>query len=969
MRSVDGGKPAAVRDLEGWARALFDGIDDAVFMHDQDGNILEANPAACRRLGYSRDELLTLTTRDIDDPEFAAGFQERLQAQLHDGTFRCEGRHRTKDGRIIPVDINTSAIRFQGQPAVLAVMRDITERKQAEEALKKQERLLRSILENMGDAVIMADANEQFLIFNPAAQRMFGLGSNQTKSADWPQRYGLFLPDQITPFPAKDLPLTRSIHGEEVNDVEMFVRNQQTPHGLWTSITGRPLRDEHGQVRGGVIVCRDITEHKRAEARREAQYAVTRALAQGNSLADSAREILQVLGESLSADVASIFLVDSAGDHLECLETWHRPGLEAPQFEAMTRRIAFRPGIGLPGRVWKSGSLAVTADLSQDSNFPRWQVAREEKLIGGYAFPIKSGPETIGVIEFFHRAAVKPDDDLLSMMTALGSQIGHILDRQRVEKALRDSEALYQSLVDCLPQNIFRKDRESRLTFANQRYCATLKRTQQELLGKSDFDLFPLELAAKYLRDDKHVMDTGAVLEAVEEHLLPDRTKIYVQVVKTPIHDAQGNIIGTQGIFWDVTERKRAEEALLDSERRYRQLTESTQDAIIVADQHGHITLFNPAAERMFGYQAGEILGRPLTVLMPEEFQLLHQRGFQRYLATRQPRVIGQGAKELLGRRKDGSEFPLELALSAVSLGPAGPDGKEPIQFLGALRDLTERNRFRSMLVQNEKLASIGQLSAGVAHEINNPLAYIGNNLVVLERDCKGLMELVELHQAHLEKLAGANREAADSVSALAEEIDLNYLRENLPRLIKRTREGVERVNRIVHSLRGFARTDPPKRMDTLLPDLVETSLEILRGRLRKDGIEVVQEHDPVPRVPCVSSQIGQVLLNLLINAVQAIEAAGRPHGRITVRTCRADQEMIVEVADNGCGISPAHISKVFDPFFTTKDVGEGTGLGLSISDVIVRGHGGRLEVESKLGEGSCFRIVLPLQQATREPA
>ncbi len=124
-------------------RTLFDAIDDAVFVHDSAGNILEANPAACRRLGYTRDELLRLTTRDIDAPEFAQGFQERLRTQLRSGAFRCEGVHRTRDGRLIPVDINTSAIMVNGMPAVLAVMRDITQRKQAEEALAKQGQLLR----------------------------------------------------------------------------------------------------------------------------------------------------------------------------------------------------------------------------------------------------------------------------------------------------------------------------------------------------------------------------------------------------------------------------------------------------------------------------------------------------------------------------------------------------------------------------------------------------------------------------------------------------------------------------------------------------------------------------------------------------------------------------------------------------------------------------------------------------------
>src|SRR5205823_5498997 len=162
-------------------------------------------------------------------------------------------------------------------------------------------------------------------------------------------------------------------------------------------------------------------------------------------------------------------------------------------------------------------------------------------------------------------------------------------------------EAFYHSLVESLPQNIFRKDLEGRVTFGNQRYCATLKRPLEDLIDKTDFDLFPAALAAKYREDDRRVQETGVPLEVVEEHVLPGGKKIYVQVIKTPIRDGQGNIIGTQGMFWDVTERKRAEEAIAASERRYRQLTEATLDAIVVADRAGRVTLFNPAAERIFG--------------------------------------------------------------------------------------------------------------------------------------------------------------------------------------------------------------------------------------------------------------------------------------------------------------------------------------------------------------------------------
>jgi PAS domain S-box-containing protein len=954
------------RGLEGWAGALFDAIDDAVFVHDARGNILEANQAACRRLGYSRNELLRLNTADIDAPEFAAGFQDRLRAQLATGAHHCEGLHRTKDGRVIPVDINTSAILFRDRPAVLAVMRDITKRKQAQERIEKQERLLQSILDNMGDAVVVADADGKFIVFNPAAQKMFDLAPG---ARAWPEHDGLFLADQVTPFPEGALPLARAIRGEEVDDLEMFVRHREAPAGIWTSITGRPLRDEGGRVRGGVIVCRDITAHKRAESRREAQYAVARALA-GDTLEEAARQVLRVMGQTLACDSAALFVVNSEENHLRCLETWHRPELNTPEFETMTRRIAFPPGVGLPGRVWQSGCPEVCAQTNPGSPFPREAVAAREGLHGGLAFPTKSGGVTTGVVEFLYRRPVKADADLFAMTEALGSQIGQVLERRRIEKALRDTEALYESLVDCLPQNIFRKDLEGRLTFANKRYCETLKRSARELIGKTDFDLFPREMAVKYVGDDHHVLQTGAVLDAVEEHRLPDGAVIHVQVVKTPIHDAHGTIIGTQGIFWDVTEKTRAEAAVKESELRYRKLTEATQDGIVVADQTGTITLFNPAAERLFGYAAAEVLGQPLTELMPEEFQGQHLRAFERYLATRQSRIIGRASVELRARRKDGSEFPIELALSAMSVGPPGPDGKEPLQFLGAIRDLTERNRMRAVVVQNEKLASIGLLSAGVAHEINNPLAFVANNLVVLERDCRGLMELVSHYEACRPRLAQADEAAADRALAIAADIDLDYLGDNLPRLLKRTRDGVDRVTRIVHSLRGLARTDAPKRQEAQIPDLIETSLEILRGRLRQAAIEVVQDHDPLPRIACVSSQISQVLLNLLLNALQAIEAAGKQGGRrpgkIAVKTRRLDAELLIEVSDNGCGIEQAHLPLIFDPFFTTKDVGEGTGLGLSISHNIVTGHGGRFEVESTPGAGSCFRVYLPLHDNVR---
>jgi PAS domain S-box-containing protein len=594
-----------------WLRTLLDALDDAVFVHDADGRILEVNAAACRRLEYSRPEFLQLTTRDIDAPEFARGFAERTQTQLAQGAFRCEGIHRARSGRLIPVDINTSTIVLGGRPAVLAVMRDITQRKQTEETLAKQSQLLQSILDNLGDAIIAADAQGQIFLHNPAAERLFGPGLAQSD-------FELFA-DERGDAATGESPLARSARGNSFDDEEWFIRHAQAPQGLWMRANARPLRDTRGAVRGGVLVCHDITERKKVERRLQAQYAVSQAIAGGGALSELSATILSALASGLNVDVGVLWVFDGKEQTLYCEDVWHCLQGDVRELVTLTRRMSLPAGSEAPGQVCIQGAaLALELPEPSGNRFSRHELAWAEGLRGVAAFPILSNQDVVGVLEFFGRSVLPLDDDLLSMMSAMGSQIGQMLKRERVERALRDSEALYQSLVQSLPQNIFRKDRSGRVTFGNQHYCATLKLPLDQLLGKTDYDLFPKELAQKYTSDDRNVMETGTPFEAVEEHHLPDGTNIFVQVVKTPVYDAQGEIVGIQGIFWDVTEKARAAEVLANSERRYRELTEATLDAIILADQRAQIILFNPAAERMFGFTAAEMLGKPVTALIPE---------------------------------------------------------------------------------------------------------------------------------------------------------------------------------------------------------------------------------------------------------------------------------------------------------------------------------------------------------------
>ena len=303
-------------------------------------------------------------------------------------------------------------------------------------------------------------------------------------------------------------------------------------------------------------------DRRRAERRLAVQYTTARVLAEEPSLNVAMSTILHSICESLGWTVAGIWQVDPRSNSINCVEVWHAPGAEVQEFEAVSRGASMPPGVELAGRVWTSGQAAWIGDVTTDDNFPRAPYAVKVGLHSGLGFPIRHGARVLGVMEFFSEEIQRPDTDLLQMLNAIGQQIGQFIERQRMEAALRDSEALYHSLVDTLPINVLRKDLAGKVTFGNKLYCETLGRPLQDLLHKTDFDLFPRELAEKYVADDRKVIETRRVFEDIEQHRKPDGTQLYVHVLKAPVFDAQQEVVGTQVIFWDETARKQAEDAL-----------------------------------------------------------------------------------------------------------------------------------------------------------------------------------------------------------------------------------------------------------------------------------------------------------------------------------------------------------------------------------------------------------------------
>jgi hemerythrin-like metal-binding protein len=258
-------------------------------------------------------------------------------------------------------------------------------------------------------------------------------------------------------------------------------------------------------------------------------------------------------------------------------------------------------------------------------------------------------------------------------------------------------------------------------------------------------------------------------------------------------------------------------------------------------------------------------------------------------------------------------------------------------------------------LLQAEKMASVGQLAAGVAHEINNPVGFVNSNLSTLGKYIANLLKVIA---AYDEADARNGGKLAPAMALVSKEVDLNFLKEDIPGLLRESQSGLSRVSDIVQNLKNFSHVDEANWQQANIELGMDSTLDVVASEL-KQKVAVVKEYAGVPLVECMASQINQVFMNLLLNAAQAIES----NGTITISSGSSGDEVWIEVKDSGKGIAPEHLNRIFEPFFTTRPVGKGTGLGLSLAYAIVQKHHGRIEVKSEVGKGSAFRVYLPLRQ------
>ncbi len=500
------------------------------------------------------------------------------------------------------------------------------------------------------------------------------------------------------------------------------------------------------------------------------------------------------------------------------------------------------------------------------------------------------------------------------------------------------------------------------------------------LIGKRPQDLdLPPDVLRVWLDNNSRVL-AGEVLRFENRYQREGKPWI-CSTTLAPVWDGT-EIRGLLGVDIDVTEQRLAEDVVRENEERLRLVLESMPVMMDAFDSDGNIIMWNSECERVTGYSAREIIRNPKAL------ELLYPDPAYRSQMMQEWTRLGNNFRnwEWEIGCKDGSsktilwsnlsqDFPIpgwagwgigidisdrkrvenEHRKAEAALRQSEQQLREQTQTLEqALRELQQT---QAQMVQSEKMSSLGQLVAGVAHEINNPVNFIYGNLNHADNYIQDLLGLIALYQLHY-------AQPIPEVQARIDMIDLEFVAEDLPKLLSSMRMGADRIQKIVRSLRNFSRMDEAEVKTVDIHEGIDSTLMILQNRLKAKGeladIDVIKEYGDLPQIECYPGQLNQVFMNILANAIDALEeGSGEEDLKPVIRICteRVGNDRIrVIIADNGPGIPSEKLQRLFDPFFTTKPVGKGTGLGLSISyQIVVDKHKGELQCLSIPGEGQRF--------------
>ncbi|WP_324594543.1 PAS domain S-box protein [Accumulibacter sp.] len=588
--------------------------------------------------------------------------------------------------------------------------------------------------------------------------------------------------------------------------------------------------------------------------------------------------------------------------------------------------------------------------------------------------PIIADARTVGTVVVFRDISERRADELarqrlLAELHQRNEQLNAIKDElSRKEEELR-------LVLHHLRDGVITVDARGMIRSANPAICTMFQQPASALQDEDLRILIPPDYRAAHAQGlNRHATTSEAqVLDRLVEleGLRSDGSRFPIEL-SINAYAVRGERFYS-GIIRDISDRKAADRALHAALEQAQEYLDVALAVMVVIDCDLSVRLINRAGCALLGLSESEIVGSNWFdhfIPAPERESL--RSSFLNWLAGTPSGVIAaHNHNDILTadgrvRRVAWSNALLRDESGTVTGNlSSGIDVTDQhageLQLHATIERLTELNHkleeAQNQLLQSEKMASIGQLAAGVAHEINNPVGFVNSNLGSLRNEVNDLLRVIDAYAA-ADPILAEHPALMDAINAARDTADLAYLREDVGTLIDESLDGLQRVRRIVQDLKDFSRVDSSEWAFASLEAGLDSTLNIVRNEIKYKA-EVRKEYAGIPEVECIAAQVNQVFLNLLVNAAHAIDE----RGTITLRTGCDAREVWVEVEDSGKGIAPEVLQRIFEPFFTTKPIGQGTGLGLSLAYSIAQRHGGRIEASSQVGSGSKFRLLLPRER------
>lgn len=1032
---------AALREARAKLQAVFEGVETGIFVIDPESHrIVDANPVALELTGAPREKMVGALCHKFVCPAEEGRCPVTDLGQTVDNSERVL---LTAQGEKRSIIKTVRSVEIDGSRYLLESFLDISQRKRAEKALEEQTAYLNTLFETSPLGIVVLDQEERVQMSNTALERLFLYSREEMQG----QRLSdLIVPDDLASeashFTEESL-AGRSAHftsrrrrkDNALVDVEIF--------GVPLVIAGRP--------QGILALYQDVTGRRQAEAERAERHRLATLAAEVGLALTGAEDLSEGLQQCVDAlirntDIAFARIWTSN-------EKEHRLGLQA------SADIQLNCG---PDRK--------RMDLSRIERIADTGVTQLDNAFVGS--PLKVREQVLGVAAAF---ACQPlTEAALQAFESVVHSIAQFVERKRAEGSLRVSEDRFRTAFEEAPHGMCMTGLDGRFLHANAALCQMLGYTAEELLAGAWQEIThpddlersrqvavefrkgvatTLGLEKRYIHkrgnavwvrvtisvvkdrsgNPSHFITqveditlqkqadeaqaflvslvessqdaiigttpegvvvswnrgaaelygysagemigkTAAVVippewpdelssilqtiqrrEAVASHetvrIRKDGRRVEISLNTSPVFDLAGKITGAVHIARDITRRKVAEERLRASEERYRELFENASDLVYTFDLDMRITSLNRVAKATMGYGGEEAIGMDLRQLVDAEPWRGVEQAVERLVAGHPAAKI-----ELDIRAKDARRVTLEMNPRLIYR-----DGIA-VGIQAIARDITGRDAAEMELRQAQKLESVGRLASGIAHEINTPMQFVGDNVRFLQDSFTEVQALIgKVHQLS-QPSAGAGLPA--ELRRLAADLDCDYLLKEIPEAITQTLDGVDRVVTIVRAMKEFAHPESKGMVPADLNKALLNTLTVARNEL-KYVADVETQLGDLPLVVCSLSDMNQVFVNLLVNAAhaiaEAVEGTGK-RGRILIRTRPEGPMALITVSDTGAGIPEGIRDRIFDPFFTTKEVGRGTGQGLAIARSVVDRHKGTLTFESEVGKGTTFSIRLPIE-------